>query len=212
MRTSLCLPAVVLSVVSFVLAPNPTDADVINGSFEMGDFSQWATTVASGGAAFVVASHEGDSSTYGPTDGSYFAELMTDATISQTISVAVGDILTGWAAFDFRDYHPFNDNADVKIWQGATLLAVPWAEDGISRENYWDGPWRQWSWTSTVAGTIEVKFRVANTIDSAVDSFALFDGVAQESAGVPEPSTLLTFAGLGGMGLVMAWRRRKRTA
>jgi len=42
-------------------------------------------------------------------------------------------------------------------------------------------------------------------------SDAYFDNVELSSA-VPEPTTLLVWSGLGAMGLVMAWRRRKRAA
>jgi len=183
-------------------------ATFINPGFETGDFSGW--TLSNAGLGNVVTSHQGDAgSLYLPVEGSYFARLYAGAgagvytMLSQPILLNSGDILSGWAAFDYRDYHPWDDAAYVKVYDGlGSVVATPWYEHGTAHSNYWDGPWTKWSWTAPRNGTYKLEYGVANFGDNSASSAALFDTI-------PEPITLFLFgAGLIGLGL----RKRKNVA
>ena len=177
-----------------------------NGGFETGDLTYWTATVPAGGSAQVVTSHD----SYGPVEGTYFAELKTDGpgsytTLSQSVSLTSGDVLSGWAAFDYGDYHPYDDNAYVKIYNGDSLLATPWDEFGLDHPNYWDGPWTYWEWTSPTGGDYTLVYGVSNALDGINDSYALFD--APGVAPVPEPATMLLL-GSGLIGLASLGRKK----
>jgi len=153
-----------------------------NGGFETGDFSGWSKYVPPGGSATVVTSHAGDAgTTYGPVSGNYFAELKTDGPgsytqIYQSVGLAAGDTLIGHAAFDYRDYHPYNDNAHVVIFDSSNnYVASPWHVQGNDVPDHWDGPWTNWSFTAPVTDIYTVVYFVANEGDSVADTYALFD-------------------------------------
>ena len=170
---------------------------LVNGDFETGDFSGWNKNIPPGGSAQVVTTHTGyGGSTYTPISGTYFAELKTDGggsytTISQSLTMNMNDELSGWAAFDYQDYHPFNDNAYIEIYDSSNnLVATPWSVYGNDVPNYWDGPWTKWSWTAPMGDTYTILFGVANDQDSWEDSYALFDDVKLSSP-IPEPNTII---------------------
>lgn len=183
---------------------------LINSGFETGDFSGWTSYVPSGAGAWVVTSHTGDKgTTYLPPEDNYFALLKTDGpgsytTLSQTFNILSGAGIDGYAAFDARDYMPYNDNAWVKIYQGATLIATPWYDSVSELGNYADGPWTYWSWNAPANGTYTVKYGVANSGDSVQDSYAMFD--AKVSGVIPEPATM----SLLGFSLLGLWGMRRR--
>lgn len=205
---------VFICAISLVLCVAGTvNAMVINGGFETG-FTGWTTYIPPGGSASVVTSHTGDLGTlYDPVEGDYFALLKTGGlgsytTLSQDIYLGE-DVLEGWAAFDYRDYYPYNDNAYVKIYSGSSLIATPWSVFGNSVPNYWDRPWTEWSWTAASADTYTLKFGVANSGDCDYDSYALFDANVHQSsaAPVPEPFTIL-LVGTGLIGIIGFGRKR----
>jgi len=153
-----------------------------NGRFEMGDFTGWSLTIPSGASAQVVTSHTGDQGTaYDPVEGDYFALLKTDGPgsltkASQQFEIGGGVKLQGWAAFDARDYLPFNDYAQVRILDSdGNVVATPWYCDVATVGDYGDGPWTQWEWTASTGGTYTLELSITNAYDSEYDSYALFD-------------------------------------
>ncbi len=208
-----------LVLVGLVLRPGGVaEAVILNGGFETGDLINWATSIPTGGSAQAVTSHTSDTSdlliptVYNPIEGNYFALLKadgpgSDTTLSQTFSISSGLRIEGWAAFDAWDYLPFDDNADVLILDalGTTVIANPWHSDVSTVGDYGDGPWTYWNWTAPTSGNYILQFRVTNSLDSDMDSYALFD-----AAGViPEPATMLLF-GSGLLGLIGLGKARKK--
>lgn len=188
----------VVLAVTLVLARPAGAASLVNFGFETGDFTGWTL----GGPAAIRTTHTGDLGTlYGPVEGDYFAGLAAGAgnvyqTLSQDFSAQTGESLHGYAAFDFRDYSPFDDDAYVKLRDGSgTVIDTPWFVSGASVPNHDDGPWTLWSWTAPSDGTFTLEYGVRNRSDSVNSSAALFD-----AAPVPEPLSLFLFGSgiLGG--------------
>ncbi len=161
---------------------------VTNPGFETGDATGWTLTIPPGGSAGVVTQHQGDLGTwYAPPEGSYFLLLKTNGSGSYTraeqiVTLAAGGALSGRAAFDARDYVPYNDNASVRVLDSAgALVAMPWYSDVATIGNYGDGPWTLWNWTAPSAGTYVLRYEVANYGDDVLDAFALFDGAFSDT-------------------------------
>lgn len=159
-----------------------------NTGFEFGDLTDWATDIPAGGSAAVVTSQDdsGDCEaaemTYLPTEGDYFLTMKTNGPGSQTtatteVLVTAGMEIGGYAAFDYGDYNPFNDNARVEILNSdGVVVATPWEAYGLDVPDYDDGDWTAWSWTADETGVYTVRYRVANDGDGVCDSRAHFDG------------------------------------
>lgn len=152
-----------------------------NPGFESGDFTGWTLFIPPGGGTTNVSSYVSDlNQTYTAVQGTRFALIKTNgpgsyATVSQTFTAAAGDTLSGCAFFDAQDYPPYNDNGQVEILQGGTPIATVYNEGVNSLGSYGDGPWRAWSFTAPAAGTYTVRARIANALDSILDSKMGFD-------------------------------------
>ena len=180
----------------------------VNVGFELGDFTGWTATIPSGALADVVTGWSG----YSAVEGNYFAWLKTDGpgsytTLTRSFYMPAGLLVEGWAAFKTDDYVGYNDNASVRIFFDSSSVpaATPWYRDVAAVGNYGSTSWEYWSWTVPTTGNYTVELRVANSVDSGYDSYALFD--ANEV--IPEPATmsLLSMSLLGLIGFRKKFRR-----
>lgn len=162
----------------FAAAVYPT-----NASFETGDTTGWTETIPAEASINVVTSFTSDAGTvYNAQDGMYFAALKTDGPgsltkLTQPISVAAGDTVSGWAFFDAWDYWPFNDSAEVFILaaDGVTVVASVFYSDVAAVGDYGETLWTSWSHTFASAGTYYVEAQITNSLDSVLDSYMGLD-------------------------------------
>jgi hypothetical protein len=190
-----------------------SQAVIINPGFETGNINGWTANNAA--YVSIVTTHAGDSLTYLPQEGSYFARLVAGqgpgayTTLSQLLSVSVGESLTGYAAFDARDSLPHNDDAYVRILDSAgALIATPWSSNVSTIGNNGDGPWTVWTWTATQTGSYTILYGTANQTGNSSPSYALFDAKPNVTTATttPEPASL-SLLGLGIFGL-LGYRRK----
>lgn len=174
---------------------------ITNNSFETGDLTGW-TANDSNYASVVTSATALSMNTYTAPYGKYFAQLVSGqgtgvyTTLSQTIGLAANEYIEGSAAFLGGDYLPYDDDAYVSI-AGPGVL---WKQSITSVGDYGDSGWNTWGWTAPSAGNYTLTYAVADQVDSALPSAALFDGP------VPEPSSMI----LGLMSLAGVLKLRKR--
>ena len=89
-------------------------------------------------------------------------------------------------------------------WAGAPPSQEPNDLGGEDRLNIWGGGW------GPRFSTGEDRCGTWNDVLANYPNMEAY--VVEYSGAVPEPSTLLVWSGLSAMGLIAAWRRRKRTA
>lgn len=198
----------VVAIVALGFVPSTSHA-LINLGFETGDLSNWTSNI-SGGAIDVVSSHTGSMGTnYDPAEGSFFARILGGApnfynTLSQSFNIGVDETIFGAAAYDHRDGTQFPDDMFVRVYDGGTLIATPYSNNGVGQAGI-DAPWSNWSWTAPTAGDYLLVYGVRNTSDNLGSPYALFDAPFIENGGgnpnaIPEPATMLLLgSGLFGM-------------
>jgi hypothetical protein len=197
-----------------------------NGDFEDSpDFTGWTKTLSSNNLnnAQIVTSYASGKKTltgsavnpyiWTPKTGTRFLRIGAGdsavdvwQTVSQNITLTAGDIIAGWAAFDWEDNNPRYDGARVRLYQGPsatpTFEVKPFDVTGQSFPNpnppptylnYYDQPWTEWSWVCTADGVYTIELGVKNTYESRNGSFALFDAIAVTIA-VTNPSICETTA------------------
>lgn len=206
----------------------------------------WATIISSGngsvngiGNPAVVTSHtsvknppDGDPSPplvayspYSPTESTHFLMIGSGSAadnvwqkVTQQFTVnAIGDSLSGYAAFDWDDADPQLDGARVRIfglnYDSENILPRIFSLTGASfPDDYYNGPWTLWSWIAPAAGTYTLEYAVANTNSASPsnrnNSYGYFDTVP---ATVPEPATLALFV-IGLASLSSMQQRRRSTS
>jgi hypothetical protein len=163
---------------TITVVPVVVSTTLINPNFETGNLSGWTTKIPFGGFVHIVPSGAG----FTAKVGAYFALLKTNGpgsftTLSQSFAAAPGDTISGWAFFNAGDYMPYNDNAQVQIKSGNTVLATVFSASVATVGNFGKTPWTPWQHTVTAAGTYTVVARIANAGDSSFDSHMGLDGL-----------------------------------
>jgi hypothetical protein len=149
-----------------------------NQGFESGSFGGWTAT----GGGQVVSSYVSDKGKqYLPKSGTKFARIDGGCStnyVERVMNLQAGEVVSGWAAFDAKDYSPYNDYGAVIILE---LNAYPYKQAVNNVGNYGDGNWTAWSFTAPQAGTYTLRYASANVGDCGLSSTALFD--ADETGG-----------------------------
>jgi hypothetical protein len=180
------LCAAVCMMISLGLTVPSVSALSANVGFETGDFTGWTVDTGIDGVAEVITSHTtGLATTYLPVEGTYFARLEPSfsagvpTTLNQSLDLAAGETICGYAAFDAQELpeDPDNDSAWVRILDSAlNEIAMPWYSDVSMIGASGDGPWTYWEWTAPANGTYYVQYGVTNYFWDGLNSVALFDG------------------------------------
>lgn len=205
---ALIAPLAAALALAATAAATPPTPPVVNGSFELGNLSGWTSAIPAGGTIDILPGGA-------PGGGGFFARLKTDGpgsytTLSQTVSASQGDLIKGSSRFNDAEGSCFyNDSTQVHIKSGATIIATPFATDSCA-PGFGTGPWVEWSFIVPADGVYTVEARIANAVDSIVDSTVDLDNVRVVKAlrnGSFEDGNLggwLSFVPVGGLNSVVA--------
>ena len=166
---------------------------ITNGDFASGTLNGWSAN----GSATVVSN-----STY------YFADLYAGlganvyTTLSQSMYLQAGDVLTGSAQFFAHDYMPYDDSSYVSIG-GTNLFTSSISSVG----NYGTSALTTFSYTVLTSGNYVLSAGVKNSGDNSGASELQISNFAV-ATNVPEPASM-ALMGLGLLG-VAALRRKSR--
>lgn len=200
---------IITSALILGFAGSASAITVLNGGFETGDFTGWATDSSFGGSTAVVTSSTAhDGTVYTPIEGSYMAELTTTAWVWEGQTWEAGETFGfNWAWLGF-DYMPFDDNAMFSVDdQSATNNDLDFTLSSIGMAgDYADTGWKTFTYTFLTAGTGTFTFKASDVLDNILKSKLLIDAVGNP---VPEPTAMLVF-GAGLAGLAGFSRRKKK--
>jgi len=207
-------------IAGLMFANTSSQANLTNGSFETGDITGWTAVLPVGGSASVVTDYSEPTpsatgtTSWVPTDGSYFTVLKTDgpgsmSKLYQSFYASPGASLSFDYFWDSGDFNPFND-----ITTGKLLLDVgtngPVESTLFSNSvntdpaDYWGTPWIPVSYQFTTGGTYTLLIEISNDGDNSFDSYV---GIDNAQVTIPAPGAVL----LGGIGMsLVGWMRRRR--
>lgn len=230
------LAASVLGLLSLstVLVAAPSQAAVINGSFEQGLFG-WQSTKSVGSINSSIGVN--------PTDGYFQTSLVTNssasaasiekflgltrgslstlgngvanggAAIKQTFTASAGDVVSFDWNFLTDEGTPNARNNDFAFFSltGLTELADTKVSfvDSLSPFREETG-YQTTSYNITTAGTYTLGFGVINSGDRKVQSGLLVDNVSSEP--VPEPASMLGILAFGALGGKKLLKRKQKQA
>ena len=188
--------AATAAVLGFAFVANTVFAgSITNGDFATGDLTGWT----SAGPVSV-----GDNGTY--KYASLFAGLGQNVytTLSQTVHLDAGDVLSGNAQFLAHDYLPYNDDTFVSI-NGTNVFVSDVATVGDNGTSALTG----FSFTALTGGDYTIVAGVENRMDNSYPSELQVSSFAVASA-VPEP-TSVALLGLGLLGFVASRRKSAKS-
>jgi hypothetical protein len=167
---------------------------ITNGGFETGDFTGW-TPAENSFPMYTVTTPAFVHS------GSYAAQIAGYSYDPDTLSQVVADTPGQSYELSFWRYIS-NGNPTVSLnvtWNGTSVFSE--LNPGASQYNQY----QQFSATVVGTGSDTLEFICAND-----PSETYLDDVSLTSTTVPEPTTLIVWSVLGGLGLAVArWRKRK---
>lgn len=173
---------VFLAAAAFAFVASPAFAQT-NLNFETGNLAGWVTS----GSAAAATSHTGYKGTqYTAPQGNYFAKITAGcytSYIAQKFDLVQGQTIRGYAAFDARDYTPYNDSAKVVITAAYGGSSTAWYSDVYTVGTYGDGPWQQWSFTAPSTGNYKFVYQVSNYSDCGLSSVGMFDSACSDTDG-----------------------------
>lgn len=161
-----------------------------NPGFETGDFTGWSQ---SGNQDFTGV----DGDVHTGLFAAYFGPIESQGFISQSIPTTVG---TTYDLSFFLRNDGGSPNLFTADW-GSTRL--------VTLSNVGPFGWTSYDFPVTATSsttTVTFGFRQDQTFFHFDDA-----SVTESSGAVPEPSTLIIWSLLGGVGAVFPWRRRRRT-
>jgi hypothetical protein len=169
---------------------------ITNGDFGTGDTTGWTSN-----ASVSV----GNNGTY--SFAQLFAGLGANVytTLSQTVHLNAGDVLTGSAQFLAHDYLPFNDDSFVSI-NGTNVFASNVAAVG----DFGTSALTSFSFTAPTDGDYVILAGVENVLDNGLASELQVSNFSV-SGTVPEPASI-ALLGLGAMGFAAARRKSGKRA
>jgi PEP-CTERM motif len=205
-----------ISLIGFasVFGATPSQAAIINGSFETGDFTGWETignATASNKEASLSSDGVADTSLetflglgIGNLDKLNNINAINGSAIKQTITVKAGDVLSFDWLFKTEDYLPYNDFSFYSISSEANKLADVFQVGDFGQAA------SQTSYTFQTEGSYTLGFGVVNAIDQGVNSNLNVDNLKISSTSVPEPGSILGVLAVGAFGVTWVTKRKQQ--
>lgn len=107
------------------------------------------------------------------------------STLSQTFTMTLGEMVSGYVGFQAGDYIPFNDDAFLRIVDLTSFTTTTlFTSDVATVGDFGNSGWVAWTFTAPVAGAYVIVLGVTDRGDGALPSGAVLDIPV-----VPEPAT-----------------------